>query len=176
VKYSDTQQMFSLGRAAIMPAGSWEITLFRQMANFQMGIFKPPVTNAGDQHYIDQTIDIGFTFNPRSPNGDAARDFVHWVGTGEFAGLYSNALPGFFTLGDYQVQVADPLAQEYLSWLNTAKPTVRLGAQYLSTGTPSLDSSLFTVMPQVLNGTLSPDDAARAAQQDLESWYTPPQR
>ena len=78
-------------------------------------------------------------------------------------------------LGDYQVQVSDPLAQEYLSWLNGAKPTIRLGVQYLSTGTPSLDSELFTLMPQVLNGTLSPEDAARTAQQELDSWYKPPQ-
>jgi raffinose/stachyose/melibiose transport system substrate-binding protein len=176
VKYSDTQEMFPLGKAAIMPAGSWEITLFRQKANFQMGVFKPPVANVGDQGYIDQTIDIGFTYNPKSPNSDAAKDFVHWLGTSEFATLYCNALPGFFTLGDYQVQVADPLAQEYLSWLNDARPTIRLGVQYLSTGTPSLDSELFTLMPQVLNGTLSPDDAATTAQQDLDSWYRPPQR
>jgi hypothetical protein len=36
----------------------------------------------------------------------------------------SSALPGFFTLGDYQVQVQDPLAQEYLSWLSDGKPTL----------------------------------------------------
>jgi raffinose/stachyose/melibiose transport system substrate-binding protein len=175
VKYSDTQEMFPLAKAAIMPAGSWEITLFRQKANFQMGVFKRPVANAGDQQYIDQTIDIGCTYNPRSANIAASREFVRWVGTAEFATMYCNALPGFFTLGDYQVQVSDPLAQEYLSWLNGAKPTIRLGVQYLSTGTPSLDSELFTLMPQVLNGTLSPEDAARTAQQELDSWYKPPQ-
>jgi raffinose/stachyose/melibiose transport system substrate-binding protein len=173
VKYTDTQEMFPLGKAAIMPAGSWEITLFRQKGNFPMGVFKPPVANAGDQQYIDQMIDIGFTYNPKSPNIDAAKDFVHWVGGSEFASLYSNALPGFFTLGDYQVQVDDPLAQEYLSWLNGAKPTIRLAVQYLSSGSPSLDTELGTLMSQVLNGTLSPEDAASTAQQDLDSWYKP---
>jgi raffinose/stachyose/melibiose transport system substrate-binding protein len=176
IKYTDTQEMFPLGRAAIMPAGSWEVSLFRQRANFQMGVFMPPVANTGDQHYIDQQIDIAFTYNPKSSNVAAAREFVDWLGTAEFANLYSNALPGFFTLGDYQVQVADPLAQEYLSWLQTAKPTIRFAEQYLSTGTPSLESDLFTLMPRVLNGTLAPEDAARMAQQDLDSWYTPPQR
>jgi raffinose/stachyose/melibiose transport system substrate-binding protein len=176
IKYTDTQEMFPLGLAAIMPAGSWEIALFRQKAKFQMGVFMPPVANAGDQHYVDQQIDIGFTYNPRSANVDAAKDFVHWVGGAEFAALYSNALPGFFTLGDYQVEVADPLAQEYLSWLQVARPTVRLAEQYLSTGNPSLESDLFTLMPQVLNGTLSPENAASMAQQDLDSWYKPPQR
>ena len=76
VKYTDTQEMFPLGKAAIMPAGSWEISLFREKANFQMGVFKPPVANAGDQQYIDQMIDIGFTYNPKSANVDAAKEFV----------------------------------------------------------------------------------------------------
>jgi raffinose/stachyose/melibiose transport system substrate-binding protein len=176
IKYTDTQQMFPLGQAAIMPAGSWEITLFRQTAKFDMGVFPPPVAHAGDQRYIDQNIDIGFTYNPKSPNANVARDFVNWLGSAEFASLYSNALPGFFTLGDYQVQVNDPLAQEYLSWLNKSQPTVRVAEQYLSTGNPSLENDLFTLMPQVINGTLSPEDAARMAQQDLNSWYKPPQR
>jgi raffinose/stachyose/melibiose transport system substrate-binding protein len=174
VKYTDTQEMFPLGKAAIMPAGSWEISLFREKANFQMGVFKPPVANAGDQQYIDQTVDIGFTYNPKSPNIDAAKAFTEWVGGPEFATLYSNALPGFFTLGDYQVQVADPLAQEYLSWLNGAKPTIRLAVQYLSSGQPSLDTDLGTQTAQVLNGTLSPEDAAAALQANLDAWYKPP--
>jgi len=176
VKYTDTQEMFPLGKAAIMPAGSWEISLFREKANFQMGVFKPPVANVGDQQYIDQMIDIAFTYNPKSANIDAAKQFVDWTGTSEFATLYSNALPGFFTLGDYQVTVDDPLAQEYLSWLNGAKPTIRLGVQYLSSGTPPLDTDLATQMAQVLNGTLTPEQAASNAQQNLDTWYKPPQQ
>jgi len=53
----------------------------------------------------DQQIDIAFTYNPKSQNLAAAKVFTQWTGSAEFAALYSNALPGFFTLGDYQVQV-----------------------------------------------------------------------
>jgi raffinose/stachyose/melibiose transport system substrate-binding protein len=159
-----------------MPAGSWEISLFREKAKFEMGVFKPPVANAGDQQYIDQQIDIAFTYNPKSQNLDAAKAFTAWTGSQEFATLYSNALPGFFTLGDYQVQVQDPLAQEYLSWLTTGKPTIRLAVQYLSNGTPSLQDDLSSLSAQILNGTISPEEAASTAQQNLESWYKPPQQ
>ena len=86
-------------------AGSWEISLFREKANFEMGVFKPPVANIGDQQYIDQQIDIAFTYNPKSQIFAAAKVFIQWTGSAEFATLYSNALPGFFTLGDYQVTV-----------------------------------------------------------------------
>jgi raffinose/stachyose/melibiose transport system substrate-binding protein len=41
--YPDSQNLFTLGRAAIYPAGSWEISLFEEQADFEMGAFPPPV-------------------------------------------------------------------------------------------------------------------------------------
>lgn len=37
--YSDSQNLFTLGRAAIYPAGSWEISGFNANADFEMGAF-----------------------------------------------------------------------------------------------------------------------------------------
>src|SRR6476469_7267312 len=51
-KYADSQSMFTLGQAAIDPAGSWEISLFNQQAKFKMGAFPPPLVKAGDTRYI----------------------------------------------------------------------------------------------------------------------------
>ncbi|TIU55222.1 MAG: extracellular solute-binding protein, partial [Mesorhizobium sp.] len=50
--YPDSQNLFTLGRAAIYPAGSWEIGLFNTQAQFKMGAFPPPVQKAGDTCYI----------------------------------------------------------------------------------------------------------------------------
>ena len=41
--YPDSQNLFTLGRAAIYPAGSWEIAGFNKQATFKMGAFPPPV-------------------------------------------------------------------------------------------------------------------------------------
>lgn len=37
--YSDNQNLFTLGKAAIYPTGSWEIATFRAQADFELGIF-----------------------------------------------------------------------------------------------------------------------------------------
>ena len=37
--YPDSQNIFTLGRAAIYPAGSWEISGFNAQADFEMGAF-----------------------------------------------------------------------------------------------------------------------------------------
>ena len=41
-KYPDTQNLFVLGRAAIYPAGSWDVPIFRQQADFEFDAFPPP--------------------------------------------------------------------------------------------------------------------------------------
>jgi len=92
--YPDSQNLFTLGRAAIYPAGSWEISGFRAQADFEMGAFYPPVPAAGDDCYISDHTDIAIGMNAASPNAEAARTFLNWVGTSDFASLYSNALPG----------------------------------------------------------------------------------
>ena len=65
-KYADSQSMFTLGRAAIYPAGSWEISLFNQQAKFKMGAFPPPLPKAGDTSYISDHTDIAMGMNAAS--------------------------------------------------------------------------------------------------------------
>ena len=61
--YPDSQNLFTLGRAAIYPAGSWEIAQFNSQAQFKMGAFLPPVPKAGDTCYISDHVDIAFGMN-----------------------------------------------------------------------------------------------------------------
>ena len=56
--YPDSQNLFTLGRAAIYPAGSWDIAAFNTQAQFKMGAFPPPVEKAGDTCYISDHTDI----------------------------------------------------------------------------------------------------------------------
>ncbi|TIU28755.1 MAG: carbohydrate ABC transporter substrate-binding protein, partial [Mesorhizobium sp.] len=77
--YPDSQNLFTLGRAAIYPAGSWEIALFNTQAQFKMGAFPPPVEKAGDTCYISDHTDIGMGLNAASKNADAAKTFLSWV-------------------------------------------------------------------------------------------------
>src|SRR5512139_3000101 len=116
VKYPDSQSLFTLGKAAIYPAGSWEIGLFNEQAKFPMGAFLPPVDKAGDPCYISDHTDIALGMNAKTKNPEAAKKFLDWVATPEFASIYSNALPGFFSLQNTKVDLKDPLAKEFISW------------------------------------------------------------
>ncbi|WP_170525990.1 ABC transporter substrate-binding protein [Ruegeria arenilitoris] len=173
--YPDSQNLFTLGRAAIYPAGSWEISGFNNLAEFEMGAFKPPVQNAGDECYISDHTDIAIGLNAASPNADAARTFLNWVGSEEFAQIYANALPGFFSLSSFDVAMEDPLAQEFVSWRNECNSTIRSTYQILSRGTPNLENETWNASAQVIKGEESPEDAGKRLQGGLASWYAPHQ-
>jgi len=171
--YPDSQNLFTLGRAAIYPAGSWEISGFNAQAQFQMGAFPPPVAAAGDTCYISDHTDIAIGMNAKSPNAEAAKTFLEWVGSPEFAALYANALPGFFSLNSTPVEMQDPLAQEFVSWRGKCQSTIRSTYQILSRGTPNLENETWNASANVIKGTETPADAGKRLQDGLASWYEP---
>ncbi|MEO1224024.1 MAG: ABC transporter substrate-binding protein [Pseudomonadota bacterium] len=173
--YPDSQNLFTLGRGAIYPSGSWEISLFNSQADFEMGAFRPPVRNAGDTCYINDHTDIALGMNAATEHPDEARVFLEWVGSPEFAELYSNSLPGFFSLSNHAISLEDPLAQEFISWREQCEETIRSGHQILSRGTPNLWNEMWGVSANVINGTMTPEEAATQLQDGLASWYEPQQ-
>jgi len=171
--YPDSQNLFTLGRAAIYPTGSWEISVFEPQVDFKMGAFKPPVVNAGDTCYVSDHPDIGMGVNAASPNQEAAKTFLEWVATSEFAEIYANAAPGFFPLIDADVTIEDPLAQSFVAWRGECQPTIRSTYQILSRGTPNLENETWAQSANVMNRTVTPTEAATTLQTGLDSWYKP---
>ncbi len=173
--YPDSQNLFTLGRAAIYPAGSWEISGFNAQASFKMGAFPPPVAAEGDTCYISDHTDIALGMNAASPNAEAAQTFLEWVGSPEFATLYANALPGFFSLNSTPVAMQDPLAQEFVSWRDKCQSTIRSTYQILSRGTPNLENETWNASANVIKGTETPEAAAARLQAGLAAWFAPQQ-
>jgi len=175
VKYPDAQSLFTLGQGAIYPTGSWEIQVFESQADFEMGIFPPPLPEAGDTCFISDHTDIALGMNASTEHPEEARTFLEWMTTQEFAELYSNSLPGFFTLSNHQIELENELAREFLSWRETCEETIRNSYQILSRGEPNLENELWRVSAAVLNETLTPEQAAQEVQAGLEQWYEPQQ-
>ena len=175
VKYPDAQSLFTLGQGAIYPTGSWEIQVFESQADFEMGIFPPPLPEAGDTCFISDHTDIALGMNASTEHPEEARTFLEWMTTQEFAELYSNSLPGFFTLSNHQIELENELAREFLSWRETCEETIRNSYQILSRGEPNLENELWRVSAAVMNETLTPEQAAQEVQAGLEQWYEPQQ-
>ncbi|OMH33886.1 ABC transporter substrate-binding protein [Motiliproteus sp. MSK22-1] len=174
-RYSDSQNLFTLGRGAIYPAGSWDIPTFNEQADFKFGAFFPPVPDGQDTCYISDHTDIAMGINKASKNKKSAKIFLNWMASQDFAELYSNALPGFFSLANHKIEIKDPVAQEFLSWRDECQQTIRNSYQILSRGTPSMENELWNVSVQVLNGKMTPENAAAQVESGLSKWYAPHQ-
>ena len=172
ISYADAQQLFALGEAAIYPAGTWDIAFF-QSQGVPIGFFGPPVENEGDTCYISDHTDIALGMNADTPNPEAARTFLSWVASDEFASLYSNALPGFYSLSNNPVTIDNEVAQSAVDLRETCESTIRNSYQILSRGEPNLENELWLKSAAVINGTQTPEDAAAELQAGLDSWYTP---
>lgn len=169
--YSDSQSLFTLGRAAIYPGGSWEISGFNKQARFKMGAFYPP-PKKGAKCYISDQLDIGMGVNGASKKKAAARKFLTWMSTKEFAQIFNQSLPGFFALSKHKVTSADPLVKDYLSFRDHCDSTLRSDST-LSHGNPPLDRETWAASAEVLNGKLTPEAAVKRLQKSLSSWYKP---
>lgn len=169
VAYADTQQLFPLGTAAIFPAGSWDIPIFQQQEEegfFQLAAFKPPVPEAGQQCYVTDHVDIGLGMNTNSGEAEqeAAATFLEWVAGPEFAALYTNQQPGFFSLSNYPIDIENPVAAEMASWKSTCETTIRLEAQYLSRGEVSPRLEAWRLFPAAFAGEVTAEEMATELQ------------
>ncbi|MFS4437451.1 ABC transporter substrate-binding protein [Paracoccaceae bacterium GXU_MW_L88] len=173
--YPDSQNIFTLGRAAIFPAGSWEIAGFNTQADFEMGAFKPPVLNEGDTCYISDHTDIGIGMNANTENPEAARTFLTWVASPEFAEIFGNSVPGFFPLSNTPVELEDPVAREMVGWRDECESTIRSTYQILSRGTPNLENETWGASVAAIKGTSTPEELGQELQDGLSSWYEPQQ-
>nr|WP_316644578.1 extracellular solute-binding protein [uncultured Roseateles sp.] len=164
--YADSQSLFGLGRAAIYPAGSWDIAQFRGQG-LDFGAFAPPVPKAGDKCQISDHTDIGIGVNPKSRNKDDAYKLLAWIASQEFADLYTNKVIGFFSLSNHLVAVMDPVAKQMMDWRKSCASTIRLNAQVLNRGRASLEADFWTVDSQVIAGKMTPRAAAEKIQSSL---------
>ncbi len=173
VAYPDAQQLMASGKGAIYPAGTWDIGYFESTGLKNIGFFGPPVQNAGDQCYISDHTDIAMGLNAKSAHSAEAKTFLSWVASTDFATLYANALPGFYSLNKNPVTVTDAVAQSAVDLRQTCKSTIRNSYQILSRGTPNLENDLWADTAADVNGTLTPQAAAAKVQAGLDSWYKP---
>lgn len=172
ITYEDMTQLFTLGQAAILPDGSWQITQVTS-TGLDVGVFGAPPAEAGGQRYQQEMADMAFGLNAESAQKEAATEFLEWLGTPEFQQLYVNKLPGFFSMGKQPVTYDNPLAQEFAGLKEGAELTSRLALDRLSAGQPPLDDEIWRVSQLMYNTGLSPEDATAELQAGLDSWYVP---
>jgi len=175
ISYPDMQNLFTLGGSAVYPAGSWEISIFNDLVgdDFGIGAFPPPVPQDGADCFINDHPDMGMGLNANSEHPEEARLFLEWLTTPEFGKLLNNNLPGFFAMSNHVVEATDPLVNEYASWKQSCEGSPRIAQAVISRGEPNTGGEIIRVTQLVMNGEMTPEEAAEEVQAALASWYEP---
>jgi raffinose/stachyose/melibiose transport system substrate-binding protein len=174
--YYDSQALFATGEAAMFLGGSWDIPLFeKDAAAIDWGVFPVPAPEGGDR-FVTFHLDAGMGINAASTKKDAAKVFLEWLNGPEFAKLLADELPGFFPIHLQAPELANAHAAEFLAMNAGAAGTdVRWPWDGLLDGDPS-GYQLMTDLPvAVVNGTMTPQEAADALQEGMATWFAPAQ-
>jgi raffinose/stachyose/melibiose transport system substrate-binding protein len=118
-------------------------------------------------------MDIGIGINKKTKNKNDAYQFLEWLGSQEFADIYTNRVTGFFSPSNHLIAVRDPIGKQMVQWRSNCESTMRINAQILSRGLPNMENELWSVNAQVLNGYLTSKEAALQIQTGFASWYKP---
>lgn len=170
----EARQLFLSGRAAIYPAGSWEIPFLSNHANHgEFGVFAPPPPQSMHNCYVLNHLDKGIGINPASPRQDQAAVFLDWLSTPQFANVLANTLHGFFPLSNHPVQINNPLAQAMLTWRQQCDTTIRINSQFLNQAWPQLEQEMWDTTVRVMRQQITPEEAARHISSGVEKWFRP---
>ena len=175
IDYVSMQQMFGTGQAAMFIGGSWEIGIFEDLGSSEeeIGWFAPPVENEGDQLSYCFHVDAGIGVNKDSENLEAAKRYIAWTATPEFAQLFMEELPGFFAYTPGQYELTNSLANEMIAAVNGADVTIRTVWEDMSAQSPSGNTLMWEALTDMYNGYKTPQEAAAHVQKGLETWYEP---
>jgi raffinose/stachyose/melibiose transport system substrate-binding protein len=174
INEKDARNLFLQGKAAIYPAGSWEIAFLSESSNANnIAVFAPPPKQVKHNCYVLSHLDIGIGINTKSTHPKTASDFLAWLSTRDFSQTLVNSLPGFFPLSNHPVEISNPLAREMMSWRQQCDTTIRINSQFLNQAWPGLEQELWRLSTQVMRNEISPEEAAKQIAEGVEKWFKP---
>lgn len=176
--YYDSQQLFLMGEAAMWLGGSWDIPLFEsEEPEFEWSVFAVPAPEGQDMSYVTFHMDAGMGINAAAPeaNKEAAKLFLEWMATPEFAQLLGDTLPGFFPISENSIELSNTHANAFLALNEGRGLDVRWAWEGLLDGAPDGYTLMQNGALGVISGEMTPQEAADALQAGLAEWFEPAQ-
>ncbi|MBN2617825.1 MAG: extracellular solute-binding protein [Spirochaetales bacterium] len=171
VDYVTMQQMFGTGAAAMFMGGSWEIGIFEDLGGLDdVGYFAPPVAKAGDKLQYCFHVDAGIAANVNTQYPNEVKIYMEWLASPEYAQLYMNELPGFFSYTPGSYTLNNELAKQMQSYISDSVPTVRTVWEGLSAQDPSGNALVGEAIQLMYADTLTIPEAAEYIDDGL-SWF-----
>lgn len=173
---NDCQEIFLMEEAAMTLEGSWNINIYeRENPDLEWGVFATPAPKGMDE-YVCFHPDAAIGLNSASEYKEEARIFLEWICSTECATLLGNELAGFFPLNKNDITLDNQHANDFLALNKGRGLDVRWVWPVLLNGKPDGYSLIQDGTIAVINGQITPQQAADNLQNGLAKWYTPAQK
>ena len=173
VAYTDAQILFTSGKAAMFPGGSFELGFFqKQNPALKMGVFQVPAPQ-GSPTMVPTTTgyaDGAFGISAKSDAQTASKDLVKWMATKEFGQLVADNVKQLSAV--HGVSYSDPLLKE-MKDNYTKNPTPYLLLVDFRYGTPSGTDLMGTGVQEMLLGKKNASQISADLQTGVSQWFKP---
>lgn len=177
IGYTDSQALFLSEKAAIFPAGSWEIGSFKaQNPNVKLGFFASPVKKEGDQKWVGFNGGAGVGINAKSAYTKEALTYVNWLASKEVQIETGNSMAGLFPCASISTDsITDPVAK---AWLEAGGKqgenfAIGWGLVGFNSSEPSSSTLVSDNFPLMMMNKQTPKQTAENVQKGLDQWYKP---
>lgn len=177
IGYTDAQALFLSGKAAIFPAGSWEIGSFHaQNPDLKLGFFASPVVKAGDKQWVGFNGGAGVGINAKSAHIKEAQTYVNWLASKEVQIETGNLMAGLFPSASISTtDIKDPVAK---AWLEAGGKTgenfaIGWGLVGFNSSEPSSSTLVSDNLPLMMMNKQTPQQTAEKVQKGLDQWFKP---
>jgi raffinose/stachyose/melibiose transport system substrate-binding protein len=173
VAYPDSQTLFTSGKAAMFPGGSYELAPFKKAApDLDIGSFEAPLAPGAtmDRATTSGFIDGSYGLNSKSKQQAKALELLKWMATPEFGQLFTNELTQISAVPG--VTPKDPLLAQMLANYRDH------GSQYMMSvhfgyGDPLGRDIEGEGLQKLLNDDGSAQDAANEVKKGIGAWFKP---
>ena len=173
VDYNAMHALFTMGKAAMFFDGSWTIPDVEKAAPaFDWGVFAVPAPK-GKKSVVTFHPDAGVAINPASKNIAAAKVFLAWLAGPDGAKAIGDNMPGLFPMSKTTVTLNNKYANAFLAFNKDRATDVRFTWPMLMSGKPSAYDLTQNGSIAVLNGKITPKQAADDLASGLAQWYKP---
>lgn len=169
---SDSREYFAQGKAAMFFNGSYDIPVITASnPDFEFSIMPVPPPEGQDVYMVAE-LDAACGINSASAHIEEAKVFLSWLTTKSYAEMVPDYLVGnFHVTKDQDIAPENTYAQQFLDLMASAAGTD--ARFYLNQGTPGTSALFIDLTVAVLNGSMTPEQAADNLYEGISSWHTP---
>ncbi len=173
VGYQDARTLFITGQAAIFIGGSFEVGFWRDQApEMNIGVFRvPPAPNSvHDGPLAPGWMDGSYGVNANSDAKEEAIKLVEWMGTPEFAQMFTEKIKQLSPLP--QAKPTDPLLQKFADFYAETPASYMLLVDFRY-GDPSGTTLMGNGIQKMLLGEMTAEEVAQSLQEGISQWFKP---